>query len=148
MTRWQKRLTARWPYLVATALTLGLVLCSGCIGTPQPIQSSQLTPQSDAKLKTVAEKIDKIEQVVTQVQVTVSTQTANFQLDAQRAKVEQARNKDMARLGISILGMIMGLALIGFISPAIPSPALRATMLIVAICLICAPIGIVLLWPF
>ncbi len=133
-------MTRHLPWLVTAALlAIGaawILLLSGCASTAPPQMAS-------ADLKTVAETIENLNQKIDQ------TQTQNFQLDERRAQVEEARNRDMMRAGMVVLGLIVGLAILGFLSPSLARDGmLRKVLIAVAVALLCGPLTILLLWPF
>lgn len=121
-----------------------VVLC-GCGGRAiQPGQRVEQKPESIAVLETVTEKVENLNQKVEQVQVAISTQTQNYQLDGERAKVEAERNRNLLRTGISMGVMLMGLALLCLCSPALSLGSMTFVVIVMGILMMCGPAA--LLW--
>jgi len=122
-----------------------LVILAGCRTLPQ--MGATQTPKADATLSTVAESIGELKQDVKQVQVAVSMQTQNFQLDEQRAKVEEKKNRNLMRLGIAGVCVSIGMILLALCTPSFATGTTRAMLVIVGACLVCAPV-VLLVWPW
>ena len=121
-----------------TVLTLLVLLAGGCGSSPKP-KTTEVAPQSTATPKATAKEIRDLTQSVTQLQTTVSKHTANYQLDAERAKVEEKRNRNVMKVSAAGAVMLMGLALLCLTAPAIAMGAIS---------MMAGPGAILLLWPF
>jgi len=127
---------------IALALSSVLVLCFGGCSTPSgPPQQATLAPETNAKLEAVAETIDTINSKVEQIQLTVNNQTQNFQLDAERAKLQDRADIRQVRLAAAVLGMMIGLILVGLASPEIANFRIRVVLITLACILILAGAG-------
>lgn len=116
-----------WPILLCVALF-------GCETTPdpqQPVQTAAPSVDIEAKFATVNQKLD-------QVQNTVSNVQNNFGLDKERAKLESGKVKQEGIMGACEALAWIGLCLIFLLIPAPTIPVQwKAVLWIIAVCMLC-----------
>jgi hypothetical protein len=116
-----------------------LLVSLGCGSAQQrPAQEANVAPESKAALETMAENIQSLKQNVQQIQTTTNKMESNFQLDANRAKLEMARDEQSSRSAAATVSILVGLILIGLASPQIDNLKIRTAIMIMAILLIAA----------
>jgi len=151
----KKQLSERvWDIVKGVAILIaGAVIaavCSGCMNPPG--QSVTQTPTSSTDARILVEKIDKLNQQITTLQQTFSTQIANYQLDEARAKVEltavkTANRRDTIRL-CQILGVMLAMVVMMATARSIVPEKYRIFGYLVAMGIAAGSIFIPMIWPF
>ena len=90
------------------AIPIPIAIClAGCMARPQ--QAATQTPTSTTEAPVIAEKIDRLDQKISQVQHTQSIQTTNYARDTEQAKTDRALNQARARSGDKYFGAVVAI---------------------------------------
>lgn len=133
---------------IVIVVLIALALVSLLAGCATPATSATVTPDATVAPEVHAGDNAEILTAIRQVQTTLSTVTTNYALDAERAKLERARERDArnAQAGTSVV--LIGLGLLFLVLPAPALGAWRGTVIVVAICMVAGGALVPVLWPF
>lgn len=127
---------------------------AGCASAPPPATEVKpvvrAEPRAEPRIEAgdYAEILTEIKQAVTQIQTTISTVTTNYALDAERAKLERAKDRDARVRAAGDTAIWLGLAILMFVMPEPPMGRWRAAVLGLGLALIAGGGLAPLLWAF
>jgi len=132
-------------------LLLALACLGGCATRPQ--QAADLTPTATAMPNVdISGKLDTLDQKITQVQHTQSTQTSIYARDSEQAKTDRAKDVTAARTGRKYFGAVVAIlaafAVFGWCTEQVLSGWRRDIALVAAGGAICFAIVAVMVWPY
>lgn len=150
--RWKDRL---WQILSGALLLLTGALiaafCSGCM-PGRGANEAVITPVATTEAPVTAEHIENLDQKLTQIQNTQSTQIQNYARDVEQAKTDRAINKSRARSGDKYFGALAAIlaafAVFGWCTERVLKGWRRDIALVAAGSLIAFAIAVVMVWPY